>query len=338
MKKSRTKNQLKAAIALIVALFFIVSVDATFWSSNVKTNSTSWSIYRQSQNLSFDYTHSVLGTVSPVDYHGRSLSPYHSSYRDVKENDVRMRGRTSAFLGNYSSKEGIYLRSDTTNSISVTITKQANSPIIVVDYVEQWPVILRSGRLIEYSGKEINDREFAGNNLDYVGSSFLYNRQLSRETNVGILLRRMNATVLGKNDTMDGSKVKKESLISAEFMPSREMSYLLSANTSGITDLKYRLTGSSYDFVPGFYPAISEGEERYVGSYSIFRSIYTKSDYFNATTEEDWYPCCFAGYSNFSSSERADLGISAKDVFDCSYCSVPAKDQINQLANAPEKA
>lgn len=277
----RQKNEAKAliaALAMLLLLFLSNSTGATSWSTSVNSNSTSWSITRQSANISFDYSQSVQGTVSPVDYHGRSLGSYHSGYQELKANDVRLRERTSALPGNYSSAEGIYLRSYTGNSITVSITKQANSSIIIVNYAEEWPVILKSVKLIEYSGKGINDRDFAGNNRDYVGRSFLYNRELSLQRDVGMLLKRMNATVLGL--------VTNDSLVSADFLPSRETSYRMTANTTGIADLKYRLTDSRYDFVPGLYPPLSEDEERYVGNYSIFRSIHTTSDFINITQDE----------------------------------------------------
>lgn len=324
MEKSRARRQLKIIVALTIALFFIISADATFWSASVKSDFTSWSIYRQSQNLSFNYYQSVQGTVSPVDYHGRSLSPYHSGYREVKANDVLLRGRTSALQGNYSSAEGIYLRSYTTNAIRATFTKEANSPFFVFDFFEDWPVILKSSRQIEYSGKEINDREFAGNNLDYAGSNFLYNKKLSAESNVGMLLKRMNATVLGMQlpkSVTETETVAKDTLVSADFMPSRETRYRMVAHTTGIADMKYRLTDSNYDFKHALYPALSEGEERYVGNYNISRSIHIKSDFekpdLENSTPEDWLPCCFAGYIDMSQVDRGYLGLEAREVFDC---------------------
>ena len=323
MEKPRARNQLKIAVALAIALFFVISADATFWSSSVKANNSSsmWSIHRQSQNLSFDYFQSVQGTVSPVDYRGRSLSPYHSSYREMKENDIRLGGRTSALQGNYSSEESVYLRSDTTDAISAYIFKEADNPFFLVNYVENWPVILKSSKWIEYSGKEINDRELAMNNLDYMGRKLLYNKNLSVETNVGMLLTNMNATVLGKNTTETSSRIK-ESLIYAQFRPNRETSYRIWADTTGIADLRYRLTDFNYDFKRSLYPALSEGEERYIGNFSIFRHIYTKSDFRNSSFVEYGIPCCFAGYSDIAPLERANLGISAEDVFDCSCYAV----------------
>ena len=224
--------------------------------------------------------------------------------------------------GNYSSEEGIYLRSYTTSSITVSITKLANDPIITVNYAEEWPVILKSGKLIEYSGKGINSRDFAGNNLDYVESSFLYNPHLSMQRNVGMLLKRMNATVVGL--------ATNDSLISADFMPSRETAYRISADTTGIADLKYRLTDSKYDFKHALYPALSEDEEWYVGNFSIVRSIYTKSEFENTTPDEYGEPCCFAGYSDMSPADRGYLGISTREVFDCSCSKVSREKKVTR--------
>ena len=317
MERSSTRYLLKTSIALILGLALISSGSATFWSSTVGTKSSSWSIYRQSGNLSFDYSQSVQGTVSPVDYHGRSLSPYHSAYQEVNVNDVRLRDRTSAFQGNYSSEGLMYLRSDTSNSISIDTTK-FGSPVYTIQYVEQWPVILKYGKNMRYSGREINDREFVGNNLDFAGSSLLYNQELSKDTYAGLLLKRMNATVLATDDA----------ILSAEFMPSREMIYRINTHTTGIADLKYRLTDSKYDFKHALYPVLSEGEERYVGTYNISRSIHIKSDFEKSdlenSTTDDWLPCCFAGWSDMNSLDKRDSGVSAKEIFDCSCGKFPA--------------
>lgn len=318
MDGSKNRYLLKALIVFMLVMALISSGSATFQSLTVGTKSSSWSIYRQSGNLSFDYSQLVHGTVSPVDYHGRSLSPYHSAYQEVNVNDVRLRDRTSAFQGNYSSEEMMYLRSDTTNSVSIDITKPGGSPVYTIQYVESWPVILKYAKTMNYKGKEINDREFAGNNLDFAGSSLLYNQELSRETNAGLLLKRMNATVLATDDA----------ILSADFMPSREMIYNTRTHTTGIADLKYRLTGPSYDVKHVSYPALSEGEERYVGTYNISRSIHIKSDFEmpdfeNSTPGEDWLPCCFAGWSDMNPLDKKDLRVSAKDIFDCSCGKFP---------------
>lgn len=89
--------------ALVLAL--ISGVQAASWSGSVKTDSDSWYIYRESSNLSFSYEQSVQGQISPVDFQGRTLSPFHSFYEDVKLNDIRLKERTAALEGSLSTEE-----------------------------------------------------------------------------------------------------------------------------------------------------------------------------------------------------------------------------------------
>ena len=316
MERSTTRYLLKATIGLILLMIFIISASAEFRSLTVGTNSSSWSIFRQSENLSFDYTQSVQGTVSPVDYKGRSLSPYHSGYQDVNVNDVRLRDRTSALQGNYSSEEQMNLQSDTSSPTTIETTFE--SGIYTIKFFDQWPVLLRSSKTIKYSGKGINNREFAGNNLDYAGSNLLYNKELSKETNVGMLLRTTNATVFAANETF----------LSADFMPNKELYYNSRTYTTGIADLKYRQTGPNYDFKRGAYSMIGEGEERYSGSYNITRSIYMKSDFQEYIPDDEWLPCCFPGGNDMNLLEKRGLGVSANEVFDCACYIPPAEGRI----------
>jgi hypothetical protein len=282
MERSKTRYLLKISIGLILSLIFITAASANSGAITVKgnsSNSSSWSVYRHSETLVFDYSPSVQGTVSSVDYKGRSLSPYYSGYQDVNVNDVRLRDRTSALEGNYSSEEQMNLQSDATNPILINIT--AVHGIFTIQFSEEWPVVLKSRKTIKYSGKEINDREYAGNNLDYAGSNLLYNKELSKETNVGMLLKNMNATAFATNDY----------ILSANFMPNKEMYYDTRTYTTGIADLKFRQTGSNYDFKHGTYPALSVGDERYNGNYNITRSIHMKSDFLYNGLEDDWQTC-----------------------------------------------
>ena len=89
-------------------------------------------------------------------------------------------------------------------------------------------MVLKSSKSVKYSRKEINDRDFAGSDL-------LYNKELTKDTKIGLLLRRLNATVLATN-----------AIVSADFMPLKEMDYRITTHTTGIADMKYRQTGPSY--------------------------------------------------------------------------------------------
>ncbi len=304
---------------IILILLATSNASAAFWASSVSTNSSSWSIYRQSESLLFNYSQLVQGTISPVDYHGRTLNPYISSNQDIKMNDVRQCDRTSALQGAYASAEETSMRSDAYNPVYVNITKPSGSPFYTVQYFEQWPVILLSSKALRYSGKEINDREVEGNNLDFARSELLYNKRLSKDTRVGLLLRGMNATVIATDD----------SIISAQFMPLKEMDYRIAAQTTGIADLKYRQTGPDYNVKRETYSVINEGDERYVGLYNISRHIYMNSYFQNITTDYDWLSCCYGGWDTMSLYDRKGFGASTKGVFDCTCYKVLSKAQFS---------
>ena len=325
MGRSKPGYLLKISIGLILSLIFITTAGATSLSIAVGTNSSTWSVQRQSENLIFDYSQSVQGTVSPVDYGGRSLSPYYSGYQDVNVNDVRLRDRTSALQGSYSSEEQMTLQSDTTEPTLINTT--ADGGFFTIQIYEEWPVILKSSKTIKYSGMEINDREFAGNSLDFAGSNLLYNKELSKETNVGMLLRNMNATVFATNDA----------ILSANFMPNKEMYYDTRTYTTGIAEMKYRQTSSNYDFKRGTYTVLGEGDERYTGNYNITRSIHMKSDFQYSDLEDDWQTCLISSGNDLFPLQVRDLGFSPKDVFDCTCYMSPEEGKIAKTATGPEQ-
>jgi len=154
---------------------------------------------------------------------------------------------------------------------------------------EQWPVFIRAVRTLDYSGQQINDRDFEGNNRDFVGAYFLYNHELSKEQRSVIWLQLMNATVLATNDT----------ILLAEFKPTKYLGHQIKAKTTGIADLSYRLSDSQFDFTNQNYPALSEGEERYYGTYDLARKIEMKTVFEKSDDTDDevdsWLPCCGNG-------------------------------------------
>jgi len=263
-------------------------------------------------NMSFDYTQAVDGIISPVDYHGRMISPYHSGYSELQVSDVRIRERTAALEGMLSTEEILSFKSKTWRPVYMNISKPAGSPIWTVDFVENWQADLIANRTLEYEGRNINDREFVGNNHDYAGANFLYNKKLSKEQNVHLNLTRMNATVV----------LTDEEIIYADLMPTRMMEYELSAHTTGIADLKYGNSGfretSDYDARPDL---IEESEERYVGTYDILRRLWMASNFTEIEKVEDWLPCCSGGWASMNPTERKYWG--AEGIFDCSCYKPP---------------
>lgn len=272
-----------ATIFIMATVALTLNANAVSWSSSVDTNSTHWSIYRQTSNINFDLSGTIDGNVSPVDFHGRVLGAYQAYYSEVGSNDVRLRDRTSALQGRYKSEDAINMQSNADNDIDILVIKPVGTDVYTIDYYEQWPVSLTSSRNIAYSGQQINDREFEGNNGDFVGSNFLYNHELSKESRLVMGLQRMNATVLSIND----------SILQSEFEPTKYLGYLITANTAGISDLWYRFSSPHYDVKHQNYPSLSEGDERYYGTFGLARKIEMRSTFENYDTSEyDWLPCC----------------------------------------------
>ncbi len=299
---------------LLVAIFLLTTnANAVFWASKIDTNSSHWSIYRQSSNISFDLSSSVDGNVSTVESRGRILSPYQSYYEEIGTNDVRLLQRTSSLEGCFKSTDEIMMQSVVyPDEIEITLDKPAGTDIFTIEYKnEKWPVFIKASRTLAYSGQQINNRDFEGNNGDYVGANFLYNHELSKEQRSVIWQRRMNATVLTNN----------ESIFLAEFKPTKYLGYIIKANTNGIADLSYRFRDSRYDVKHQNYPALSEGEERYYGTYGLKRRIEMKSVFEKSNETDDeaesWLPCCYAGWNDMMYFDKNGNGAGSKEVFDC---------------------
>ncbi len=303
---------------MIVIFALHSNASAIFWASSVDTNASHWSIYRQSSNISFDLSSSVKGNVSPIDIspvkaRSRILHSYQSYYAEVGNNDVRFRQRTSSLEGSYKSTDLIMMQSAIyPDEINITVDKPAGTDIYTIEYeTEKWPVFIKSNRTLDYSGQGINDRDFEGNNGDFVGSSFLYNRELSKEQKTIMWLQRMNATVQAVDD----------STIFAEFKPTKYLGYEIKSNSTGIADLSYRFRDTEYDAKHQNYPAFSMGEERYWGTYDLTRKINMKTVFDRSDDPDDkansWLPCCFAGWKDMMPFDKKGFAADTKSVFDC---------------------
>lgn len=292
-------------LAYITMLFVLISsAYSASWSGSVKTNSDVWSITRESSNLSFSYEQSVQGQISPVDYRGRILSPYHSFFEDVKVNDLRVKERTSALQGNFSTEEQLLLKSSTNDSVNMTIFKPAGSDVYAIDLYEKWPVKLSYSKYMTYSGKEINNRELVGNNKDYVGANFLYNPKFSKERSLKMNLLRMNATILATDEAIDLSEVK----------ATRETQYKLQSHSTGIANFKWQQVGTHDEI-------LNAGDERFVGTYDIAKNIRMKSRFDMIQKDDEWLPCCSGGFFSMNPMDQKPLK-SAKGIFDCT-CFIP---------------
>ncbi len=302
------------AIIFLAVVALTVVASATYWSSRVDANSTHWSIYRESLNVSFDLSSSVEGTVSPVKYRDRSLNPYQSYYEEIGANDVQLRQRTSALEGEYKSADKIGFESHIyPDELEITIDKPAGTPVYTIEYKNEiWPVFIKASRTLSYKGQQINNRDFVGNNGDFAGTNFLYNRELSKEQRSILWLQRMNATVYATDDA----------ILLAEFKPTKYLGNLIQARSTGIADLNYKQRDYKYDVKHQNYPAVSEGRERYYGDYALARKIEMRStfeehDPIDEDLAENWLPCCYEGWNGMIFLDQKDLGMSLEKVFDC---------------------
>jgi hypothetical protein len=306
------------ALLLIVIFAIILNASAVYWSSSVSTNSNQWSIFRQNSNLSFELSSSVEGNISaidisPVQSRSRILHPYQSYYAEVGNNDVHFRQRTSSLQGSYRSSDMVTMQSAVSqDEINITVDKPSGTDVFTIEYwTERWPVFIKSNRTLAYSGQGINDRDFEGNNGDYVGANFLYNRELLKEQKTVMWLKSLNATVWAVDN----------SSIFAQFMPTKYLGYELKSNSTGIADLSYQFRDINYDSKHQDYPPVSMREERYYGAFGLTRKINMKTAFDRSGNTEEranaWLPCCFNGIKDMTLSEKEDFAADPESVFDC---------------------
>jgi len=244
-----TTNRVRGLSVALITIFCISSVcGAVSWFATVD----GWKIHRESDTLAFDMESRVIGEISSIEVTpgGQQMGGYHSRYADAELNDVRLRDRTGAYEGEIESHDLLYLRSSAKEEIKREVSKPFGVERYVFNYYEVWPVIIGAHREVRYAGRGINDREFSGNNLDYVGSGFLYNTELSKINIRNLNLYRMNVTVVAGDDGVE--------LVS--FLPTKNTTVWISAEATGISSLRYRQIAGDQKTV------LSEGEDRIVGT------------------------------------------------------------------------
>jgi hypothetical protein len=295
----------KSVYIMLVMAMLIGCLSGEGWTGQVTTNTTSWQIARHSVNMTMDISGYVEGTISPVERHGRILSPYAYYSKDVDGNAAQIKERTAAYQGKYSAEDMLKMISKI-SSVGYEEDKLSGTPIWMVEFYADWPVSINSSRSIDYIGRNINDRESIDNGEDNVGAAFLYNIKLSKEQNFNLSSRSLKATIIATD----------ESILSANLDEDKDLDYGLKVHSTGIADLKYRQSGSQYIAESGNYEILSDSEERYVGDYNILMKIKMKSNHTWEEAEDDkWLPCCSDGWVDVPSSDK--IGHSAESVFDC---------------------
>lgn len=292
---------------LLAVATLISVVQGASWSGGIKTDSDSWYIYRQSANLSFSYEQSVKGQISAVDFRGRSLSPFHSYYQDLDVNQVRIKERTAATQGTFSSEEQLRLDSRVNNAVNASWEKPAGSDLWTIDFYEKWPVEIFYSKSMSYSGRGINNLDSVGNNLDFVASSFLYNQEFNKERLLNMSLKRMNATVLATDEAIASSQIR----------ATRDTEYRLDAHSTGIAGFKYRQVDPDGE-------TVNAGDERFVGVYDISKKVRMSSAFNQHQKDDDWLPCCYGGWQDMRYYDQKGFGRSASGVFDCRCAAAPS--------------
>jgi len=299
---------MKASLALMLILFILLLQVASSdsWLGYVKTKGDSWSIYRQSDNISFESEQNIEGKIEAfAGPRGRVLNPYCSNFKDMSLNEVVLKERTAGLEGNYSSFESVDARSEVNPPVGLEINRN-ESDFFDINFIENWPVSMTIYRTVDYSGKGINDRDFSGNNFDFVGTDLLYNRELSKNLIVEMRLDRMNATVLATD----------YGVLQAERKATRDLNFKLSTHTTGIADIEYQQSGPKSDSKSQTgYEVLNGGYERYSGSFNITKNIHMKSEFDVLETPQDWLPCCHLGWVDMNLFDKQSH--SADGIFDC---------------------
>jgi hypothetical protein len=287
------------------------------WFGYVKTTDDFWSVYRHGDNMSFESNQYIEGKIKAfVGPRGRVLSPYCSHFQDMNLIDVRLNERTAASEGNYSSQEHIDAWAQIRMPVGLDITKSTYSDTYLIKFIERWQANISASQRLEYSGKNINNRDFSGNNFDFVGANLLFNKNLSKDRIIEMRLDRMNATVLATDDD----------IIQIERKPTRELNYQISTSTTGIADLKYQQSGQRLDqtTLTG-YETLNSGDERYYGSFNITKKVRMKSRFPDSRESYQWLPCCYQGWKDMNILDRRTLN--AEEIFSCACSGVQGEIQ-----------
>lgn len=250
---------------LLIVVLFILCYCAESRFYEVKTDVQGWGTgLRQSNNVSLGVSGSAIGE-------GK-----YQRYTEMDFLEVRMRERIAAANGTLDTEERISLFADTTNDVEITLEKPPGGQDVIVTVNESWPVTIFAQRNIDYLGQGISDREIFGNNLDYVGSSYLRSSDLKKDRSCYLELQ--NAWFQGVlNDTT-------KTIVQDLFQPNKTTDYSLESRSQGQVLLKYR---QSRDRITA-----KESEENYAGTFEIARQIQMVNYRVNNSWEANGLECC----------------------------------------------
>ncbi len=189
-----------------------------------------------------------------------------------------MRERVAADNGTLDTSERVRAIAQTVNPIDLTLEKAPGGQNYTLAVIESWPATISARRSIDYIGKSISDRDYMGNNLDFVGASYFENKDLRMDRSAFLELKDVRFEVILNNTT--------KQIYENRFLPAKTIDYRLNSQSKGIATLKYRQTSD--------HSIAEEGLESYTGDFLISRHITMYSSGWNATgSDTDWLDGCF---------------------------------------------
>jgi hypothetical protein len=256
-------------IVLFAVAFISICCSATFWHGFVTLNNSSsaWQITRYSENMTMSSIEAAKGNITSLQItpRGRSVSGYYSRYANMKANDVVLKERTSANQGSLRYAEICNVRSNIEEALTHSVMKEDNeSNISFVEYNEYWPSLIQSRRHLFYSGSQINDRDYGGNNFDYVGTSFLYNTKLEKDRTYGMALLKMNVSIAATE----------EGFLQIDYLPTKTLLYSGKSYSTGMAGLKYAMASEDQrSLTKGIINYDVLGQQDYYGTFFMNLSM-----------------------------------------------------------------
>lgn len=260
----RPRDLCRKLAALIILIFLIVSASSSqyYYFEEIESG---WNTgLRYSINATMDLSGFSMGDGS------------HSRYGEIGLAGMRVKDRTSSANGTLVYREGLHISSDTSEEVFFDAKKPARGQDWYVVVNETWPVHIDTYRVLDFSGRRINDIEYFGNNFEYAGSSVLYATELRKDTFADLVLKdaHFNAII---NDTLNR-------LLQDEFKANLTFNVDQRSSFKGLATFRFR---HSINRKP-----VSEGEARYWGSFTIMRNLGSASTNSTYLDESDSLECC----------------------------------------------
>jgi hypothetical protein len=271
------------SIVLLFVAFISICCSATYWHGYVTLNNSSsaWQINRYSENMTMISIEGAKGNVTPLQItpQGRSVSGYYSRYANMNANDVVLKERTSANQGSLRYAEIINVRSNIDEPIILTISKAPDSYVTFNEFNEYWPSLLQSRRHLFYSGSQINDRDYGGNNFDYAGTSFLYNTELEKDRTYSMRLQKMNVSIAATE----------EGFLQIDYLPTKTLLYSSKSYSTGMANLKYGMASEDQrSLTKGIINYDILGQQDYSGTFFMNLSMNLTSHNQFLTYNDSW--------------------------------------------------